>query len=135
MNDFRKQTIYFIVIDRFFDGNPENNSGKNPELFDSTKTDWWKYWGGDIRGIINKLDYLQAMGITAIWITPVFDQIDHVISPDGVKMAPYHGYWAKDFKRLDEHLVDRAELHNTIRNKPFHKGIHYFSLAEQYLLA
>jgi cyclomaltodextrin glucanotransferase len=109
MNDFRKQTIYFIVIDRFFDGNPENNTGKNPELFDSTKTDWWKYWGGDIRGIINKLDYLQGMGITSIWITPVFDQIDHVISPDGVKMAPYHGYWAKDFKRLDEHLVDRAE--------------------------
>ncbi len=109
MHEFRQNTIYFILIDRFFDGNQKNNLCGNPEMYDPARTDWWKYWGGDIRGIIHKLDYLQSMGINAIWITPVFDQIDHVISPDGIKMAPYHGYWAKDFKRLDEHLVDRPE--------------------------
>jgi cyclomaltodextrin glucanotransferase len=106
MSDFKKETIYFIVIDRFFDGDPDNNKGKEDELFDETKTDWFKYWGGDIRGIIKKLDYLKGMGISAIWITPVFHQIDCAIGKEGQKIAPYHGYWAKDFKRIDEHIVD-----------------------------
>jgi len=120
MIDFRKETIYFILIDRFFDGDPGNNKGKSDEMYDGTRTDWFKYWGGDIRGIIKKLDYLKGMGISAIWITPVFKQVDNVIGKEGQKMAPYHGYWAVDFKRIDEHLVDRDDdirefkNHNTV---------------------
>ena len=45
------------------------------------------------------------MGISALWLTPVFDQVDTVVQL-AVPMAPYHGYWAKDFKRIDEHLVE-----------------------------
>jgi len=109
MTDFTKETMYFIVTDRFYDGETNNNLGKENEMFDETKTDWNKHWGGDLRGIIKKLDYLKGMGITAIWITPVFEQIDHVIGGEGKKYAPYHGYWAKDFKRIDRHLVDKDE--------------------------
>jgi len=116
MLDFRNETIYFIVIDRFFDGDLKNDMAKDSDMFDKTKTDWWKYWGGDLRGIIKKLDYLKEMGITAIWITPVFDQIDHGIGETGHKMAPYHGYWAKDFKRIDKHLVDKDDDIRVFKN-------------------
>jgi len=109
MREFRDRTIYFILTDRFFDGDPDNDMGKNSALYDPTRTNWYKYWGGDLKGIIDKLDYIQGMGISAIWITPVFDQIDNVISAGGHLMAGYHGYWAKDFKRIDEHLVDKLE--------------------------
>jgi cyclomaltodextrin glucanotransferase len=109
MRDFRGDTIYFIVVDRFCDGNPSNDFGVDPTDCDPTHADYWKYWGGDLRGVIDRLDYIQKLGANAIWLTPVFDQIDRPIEVGGVKMAPYHGYWTKDFKRLDEHLVDRAE--------------------------
>ena len=105
MPDFRDDTIYFIVTDRFFDGNPENDLGKNAD-HDPSHTDWYKYWGGDLRGILDKIDYIASLGVTAIWITPVFDQIDEVLDMGGTRMAAYHGYWAKDFRRIDEHLVD-----------------------------
>jgi cyclomaltodextrin glucanotransferase len=108
MGDFRADVIYFLVTDRFFDGDPDNNVGKDDD-YDPTRSQWWKYWGGDLEGVIAKLDYLEALGASALWITPVFDQVDGVVAIGGERMAPYHGYWAKDFKRLDEHLVNRPE--------------------------
>ncbi|MBI5527490.1 MAG: cyclomaltodextrin glucanotransferase [Deltaproteobacteria bacterium] len=109
MQDFRKDTMYFIVVDRFFDGDTQNDHGKNPAQFDPERKNWMMYWGGDLEGIIQKMDYIAGLGASAVWITPVFDQIDDVIGEDGKKMAPYHGYWAQDFKRIDEHLVDRPD--------------------------
>jgi cyclomaltodextrin glucanotransferase len=109
MRDFRGDTIYFVVIDRFCDGNPANDCGRDPRDFDPTRTNFWKYWGGDLRGVLEKLDYVQRLGANAIWLTPVFDQIDDVLEIGGQQMTGYHGYWAKDFRRLDEHLVDRPE--------------------------
>lgn len=108
MPDFRDETIYFVVTDRFCDGDPANNTGKDAD-FDPTHTDWWKYWGGDLQGLIDKLDYVRGLGGTAIWITPVFDQVDRLVDIGPERMAPYHGYWAKDFKRIDEHLVEDPE--------------------------
>lgn len=109
MLDMRDRTMYFILTDRFFDGDPGNDIGKNDELFDPEHKNWYKYWGGDLQGIIKKLDYLDGMGIGAIWITPVFDQIDYALSDQGHLMTGYHGYWAQDFKRIDEHLVEKPE--------------------------
>ncbi len=110
--DIRSETLYFVFTDRFHDGDPDNNIGINPELSDASRRDWQKYWGGDLQGVIEKLDYLVALGVTAIWISPVFDQVDEV--SDALASAPYHGYWTKDFKRLDEHLVAVED-----RGKPF----------------
>ncbi len=99
--EFRGETIYFIVVDRFFDGDPNNGEGLDSSLYDPTQQDWGKYWGGDLQGIIDKLDYLQALGVTAVWVTPLFEQIEAMIW----EAAPIHGYWTKDFKRINARWV------------------------------
>lgn len=103
--EFRQETIYFIVIDRFYDGDSANNKGPNPELYDPEKQDWGKYWGGDLQGIIDKLDYLKNLGVTAIWLTPLFEQVEALF----VEQAAIHGYWTKDFKRLNPRFIGKDE--------------------------
>lgn len=103
--EFRQETIYFIIIDRFCDGNPSNNEGPNPALYDATRQKWGKYWGGDLQGIISKLDYLKQMGITAIWISPIFEQVEEL----QFEFAAMHGYWTKDFKRINPRFVAKDE--------------------------
>jgi cyclomaltodextrin glucanotransferase len=115
--DFRAETLYFIVTDRFADGDPENNLGANPACSDPSRQNWLRYWGGDLQGILDKLDYLQALGVSSIWITPIFDQIDAIADDEGRFAAPYHGYWAKDFKRIDEHLLPRSEWHRPFSDR------------------
>jgi len=99
--EFRGETMYFIVLDRFHDGTPDN-LGEREDLNDPTHQDWGKYWGGDLQGVVDKLDYLQGLGITAIWVTPLFEQVEGLING----LAPLHGYWAKDFKRINERWVN-----------------------------
>lgn len=103
--EFRQETIYFIVVDRFFDGDPHNSEGPNPELYDPEGHDWGKYWGGDLQGVIEKLDYLKNMGVTAIWLTPLFEQVEALF----VEQAAIHGYWTKDFKRINSRFIGENE--------------------------
>jgi cyclomaltodextrin glucanotransferase len=111
--DLRAETLYFIVTDRFHNGDPDNDLGDNPDCTDRSRENWLRYWGGDLQGIYDKLDYLAAIGVSAIWVSPIFDQIDAVANDEGRLAAPYHGYWAKDFKRIDEHLMPRSEWHRS----------------------
>ena len=99
--EFRQETMYFIVVDRFHDADPSNNEGPNPELYDETRQNWGKYWGGDLQGVIDKLDYLKNMGITAIWLTPLFEQIEEL----SAEHAALHGYWTQDFKRINPRFI------------------------------
>jgi cyclomaltodextrin glucanotransferase len=103
--EFRQETIYFIVVDRFYDGDPDNNEGPNSELYDPQGQDWGKYWGGDLQGIIDKLDYLKNMGVTAVWLTPLFEQIEALF----IAQAALHGYWTKDFKRINPRFIGKGE--------------------------
>lgn len=103
--EFRQETIYFLVVDRFFDGDSENSEGPNPELYDPEGKDWGKYWGGDLQGIIEKLDYLKNLGVTAIWLTPLFEQVEALF----IEQAAIHGYWIKDFKRLNPRFIGPGE--------------------------
>ncbi|HDY7695905.1 TPA: cyclomaltodextrin glucanotransferase [Vibrio vulnificus] len=106
--DFRQETIYFVFLDRFSDGDASNNVGRNPATYDPNNLK--KYVGGDLRGLINQLPYLKSLGVTAIWITPPVDNADNLDVNGG---AAYHGYWGKDFFRVDEHfgtLDDFKEL-------------------------
>ncbi len=108
--DFKKQIIYQIVTDRFFDGDTTNNNpSQSSGLYDSTKTNWHDYWGGDLAGIQQKMSYLQGLGVTAIWISPPVDNLNLNI-PDGGgnATASYHGYGARDFKRIEEHFGDSS---------------------------
>ena len=103
--EFRQETIYFLVVDRFFDGDPENSEGPNPELYDPEGKDWGKYWGGDLQGVIDKLDYLKDMGVTALWLTPLFEQVEALF----IEQAAIHGYWIKDFKRLNPRFIAKGD--------------------------
>jgi glycosidase len=106
--DFKSQVIYQIVTDRFFDGDTTNNNpSQSSGLYDSTKTNWHVYWGGDLAGTQQKMSYLAGMGVTAIWISPPVDNLN-VNIPDGSgnATAAYHGYQARDFKRIEEHFGD-----------------------------
>src|SRR5947207_240856 len=108
--DFKREVVYQIITDRFFDGSTANNNPpQSAGLYDSTKTNWRLYWGGDLAGIQQKMSYLAGLGVTAIWISPPVDNLNLSI-PDGGgnPMAPYHGYAARDFKRIEEHFGDSS---------------------------
>jgi glycosidase len=104
--DFKREVIYQIITDRFFDGSTSNNNpSQSSGLYDSTKANWRLYWGGDLPGIQQKMSYLAGLGVTAIWISPPVDNLNTNI-PDGGgnPTASYHGYQARDFKRIEEHF-------------------------------
>ncbi|HKR00573.1 MAG TPA: alpha-amylase family glycosyl hydrolase [Pyrinomonadaceae bacterium] len=106
--DFKREVIYQIITDRFFDGSTTNNNpSQSSGLYDSTRTNWRAYWGGDLQGIEQKMSYLAGMGVTAIWISPPVDNLNTNI-PDGSgnPTASYHGYQGRDFKRIEEHFGD-----------------------------
>ena len=100
--DFRKETIYFVVVDRFFSGSVDNDEVGRAGLFDPSQQNWGSYWGGDLEGLIAKADYLKALGVTALWLSPLFEQVDDKLH----EYAPMHGYWTRDFKRLNPHFID-----------------------------
>ena len=89
--DFRDESIYFMMTTRFYDGDPKNNvlCWDNQAAQIETKDPCWR---GDFQGVIDKLDYIKALGFTAIWITPV------VQNASGYD---YHGYHASDFSKVD----------------------------------
>ncbi len=104
-SDFKREVVYQIVTDRFFDGSSTNNNpAQSAGLYDSTKTNWRAYWGGDLAGIQQKMSYLAGLGVTALWISPPVDNLNTNI-PDAQNnpTASYHGYQGRDFKRIEEH--------------------------------
>jgi glycosidase len=107
-SDFKNEVVYQVFTDRFCNGNVANDDPEiSKGLFDATRKNWGVYWGGDLEGIRQKLDYIQGLGATAIWFTPVIDCVDKVIQDGkGNVQAPYHGYHGRDFKRIDEHFGD-----------------------------
>ncbi|MBV9342725.1 MAG: glycosidase, partial [Acidobacteria bacterium] len=106
--DFKKEVIYQIVTDRFFNGDKSNdNPSESSGLFDSTKSNWHAYWGGDLAGIQEKMPYLKGMGVTALWISPPIDNENLNLANGAPVSAPYHGYHARDFMRVEEHFGDR----------------------------
>ena len=106
--DFKKQVIYQVVTDRFYDGDTTNdNPAESPGLFDSTHTQWQAYWGGDLVGIQDQLPYIKGMGATAIWISPVANNENLNCTSSGIS-APYHAYWNRDFMNIEEHFGDNS---------------------------
>lgn len=104
--------IYLIMTDRFADGDPTNDDPAiSRGLFDRHKSRY--YHGGDFQGIIDHLPYLKDLGVTAIWLTPVYDNVNHLNERetyDGQPITDYHGYGAVDFYGVEEHFGDLALL-------------------------
>ena len=86
--------IYFVVTDRFF--------GTNKRTVNTSDT---SIHGGTLDGIIEKLDYLLELGVTTIWVTPVYENIQRFGTAE-----PYHYYWPQDFDRIDARLLDGTQL-------------------------
>jgi glycosidase len=106
------EVIYFLLPDRFENGDPSNDRGglSGDRLhtgFDPTHMGF--YHGGDLKGVLKRLDYIQGLGATAVWLAPVF-QNKPVQGPPGHESAGYHGYWITDFTRVDPHFGNNADF-------------------------
>lgn len=114
--DWDESVIYFMLTDRFFDGNSSNNKSLGTSIYN--KDNAGLYHGGDFSGVTKKLDYLMELGINTIWITPIVDNIPST-SASGNKNIPtyasYHGYWARDFEKLNPNLGTETELRTLIK--------------------
>ena len=114
--------IYLIMTDRFSDGDPSNNDPPESRgLYDRSKPRY--YHGGDFEGIIEHLRYLKELGVTAIWLTPWYDNVNHLNEreqypdePDGPKrqITDYHGYGAVDFYGVEEHFGTLTRLRELV---------------------
>jgi neopullulanase len=111
------EIVYFVLPDRFENGNPANDRGglRGDRLkngFDPTSKAF--FHGGDLQGLTSRLDYIQALGATAVWLTPVFKN-KPVQGGPGQESAGYHGYWITDFTSVDPHLGDEAQMQSFVR--------------------
>ncbi len=107
-----EEIIYFVLPDRFENGDPTNDlgdfSGNRLQTgYDPAARGF--YHGGDLAGLTQRLDYLEGLGVTAIWFAPIF-QNKPVQGPPGDESAGYHGYWVTDFTRPDGHFGTREEF-------------------------
>ena len=98
VQDWRDEVIYQVIIDRFNDGDINNNYNVDTRSLS-------RYHGGDWQGLIDKLDYLQDLGITTVWISPVVKNIE-----EDAGFASYQGYWTVDFIKHNVHFGDLATL-------------------------
>ncbi|MGE0030466.1 MAG: alpha-amylase family glycosyl hydrolase [Steroidobacteraceae bacterium] len=116
--DFRSrppesEIVYFLLPDRFENGDPANDRGglagdRLTTGFDATAKGF--YHGGDLRGLAARLDYIESLGATAIWLGPVYRN-KPVQGAPGEESAGYHGYWITDFTAVDPHFGSDADLH------------------------
>ncbi len=108
VEDWRDQVIYQIVVDRFDDGDPSNDSADG---VDPVPGDLARFQGGDWQGVIDHLDYLQHLGVTALWISPPYRNIPRTEREDG-----YHGYWPADFTEANPRFGDLPLLRELVRD-------------------
>ncbi|MCW8832975.1 MAG: alpha-amylase family glycosyl hydrolase, partial [Colwellia sp.] len=114
--DFQDEVFYFVLPDRFYNGDESNDLGaaandKKRAISRGglDKSHKGMYHGGDLAGLTEKLPYLDNMGITAIWLTPVLRNQAMQADTSG-----YHGYWILDFTEIDPHLGSNADLKHFI---------------------
>jgi alpha-amylase len=103
VDDWRDEVIYQILIDRFANGDRGND-----QLVDDR--DLARYQGGDWQGTIDRMGYLQELGVTTLWISPVIRNVETDANVDG-----YHGYWAQDFGDVNPHFGSLATLQELVR--------------------
>ena len=104
--------IYFVMTDRFANGDTSNDEGGLtgfPAVTGYDPTDIGYFHGGDLKGLTEKLDYIQGLGFNSIWITPPVKQ--KYVQGDS---AAYHGYWGLDFTTIDPHLGTEADFKNFV---------------------
>jgi len=160
-----KEIIYYVMIDRFFDGNVNNNvpnwAFPAPEAWKykdpkSKEFAWYKrnineqkwlekmqdgsgkhfqhYQGGDLQGVLRKLPYLKELGVTTIMLSPIYENVNGLNYFNG--NTAYHGYWTKDWYRLEEHFINPPAKGESLQSvlagdkffKYFSETVHNFGI-------
>ena len=106
--------LYFLLTDRFNNGKSENDTN-----FDRSKQPGKLrgFQGGDIKGITQKVKegYFSDLGINAIWMTPIVEQI-HGATDEGTGLSyGFHGYWTKDWSKIDPNFGTKEDLHELVK--------------------
>lgn len=144
LEPWASEAIYFVLTDRFVDGDPSNNQEQQGR--EIAEGQWHSfnrhfdgpnghsanvgYMGGDFKGLLKHADYIKDMGFTAIWMTPIIDNPDAAFNGgdpvgydqwgDGGKTG-FHGYWGVNFYQLDEHLpsvdLDYRQLNRALKTQ------------------
>ena len=109
--------IYLIMIDRFSDGDPSNNAPADSPREANDRNNPRGFHGGDLRGVINQLPYLKDLGITAIWLTPWYDNWNGMNRCDKAwcPNTYYHGYHAIDYYAVEDRFGDLATLRELVQ--------------------
>lgn len=126
-HDLTREQFYFVLPDRFADGDTSNNRGGLTGSRLETgydPTDKGFYQGGDLKGLTQRLDYIKGLGTTAIWLAPIFKNRPVQGTGDNAS-AGYHGYWITDFTQVDPHFGTNADLTKLI-DKAHGKGMKVF---------
>lgn len=107
-------TIYFLLVDRFYNGTTANDQtkGSAPDAAPLRG-----FMGGDLKGIIQKLDqgYFKDLGVTALWINPVVEQIAGAVDEGTGKTYGYHGYWARDWTAIEPNFGTMADFKELVQ--------------------
>ena len=109
--NWRNANIYFVMIDRFnnADTSNDNSYGRHKDGKDEVGT----FHGGDLKGVIEKLDYIKSLGTNAIWLSPIVEQVHGFVGGGNAGSFPfysYHGYWGRDFTKIDENFGNEDDL-------------------------
>ncbi|MER5813392.1 pullulanase-type alpha-1,6-glucosidase [Streptomyces sp. NPDC002033] len=126
-HDLTREQFYFLLPDRFANGDPRNDRGGLTGSRSQTgldPTDKGFYQGGDLKGLTDRLDYVKGLGTTAIWLAPIFKN-QPVQGTGKDESAGYHGYWITDFTQVDPHFGTNADLTRLI-DKAHAKGMKVF---------
>ncbi|MEV7685229.1 pullulanase-type alpha-1,6-glucosidase [Streptomyces bungoensis] len=126
-HDDTREQFYFVMPDRFANGDKANDKGGLTGSRLSTgydPTDKGFYQGGDLKGLTKRLDYIKKLGTTSIWMAPIFK--NRPVQGTGANAsAGYHGYWITDFTQVDPHFGTNADL-KTLISKAHAKGMKVF---------
>ncbi|MFC9683583.1 pullulanase-type alpha-1,6-glucosidase [Streptomyces sp. NPDC056948] len=126
-HDATREQFYFVLPDRFANGDPRNDKGGLTGSRLSTgydPTDKGFYQGGDLKGLTKRLDYIKGLGTTALWMAPIFKN-QPVQGTGANASAGYHGYWITDFTQVDPHFGTNKDL-ETLIDKAHAKGMKVF---------
>ena len=126
-HDLTRDQFYFVLPDRFANGDAKNDRGgltgtRLEHGYDPTDKGF--YQGGDLKGLTDRLDYIKGLGTTAIWMAPIFRN-KPVQGAGKDASAGYHGYWITDFTQVDPHFGTNADLEKLI-DKAHAKGMKVF---------
>jgi len=121
--DWRNASVYFVMVDRFnnADTSNDNSYGRKKDGKDEVGT----FHGGDLKGVIEKLDYIQSLGMDAIWLSPIVEQVHGFVGGGDKGSFPfyaYHGYWTRDFTKIDENFGNDKDLEKLV-NEAHKRGV------------